>query len=55
MAVLLIAASVVIVLGDWDGLSARMPTQVLPRRFARYTFAAGIALGLFGLTGLAMS
>ena len=37
------------VLADWGGLSHRMPTQVLPRRVARYPFAAGVALIVAGL------
>ena len=36
-------------LADWGGLSRRMPTQVLPRRAARYPFAAGLALIVTGL------
>jgi len=50
--VLLIVVSGVIALGDSDNLSARMPTQVLPRRYARYPFAVGITLALLGLAGL---
>jgi hypothetical protein len=50
--VLLIVLSGVIVLGDSDNLSARMPTQVVPRRYARYPFGAGIALALVALVGV---
>jgi len=50
--VLLIILSGVIVLGDSDNVSARMPTQVVPRRYARYPFGAGTALTLLALVGL---
>ena len=42
----------VVLLGDSDQLSARMPTQVLPGRHARYPLVAGIVLVLVGLVGL---
>jgi hypothetical protein len=35
-------------LADWGGLSERMPTQVLPRRAARYPLVAGVALIVTG-------
>ena len=53
--VLLMVLSGVFVLGDSDNLSHRMPTQVLPRRYARYPFALGITLALLGLVGIATS
>ena len=53
--VLLIVLSGVFVLGDSDNLSARMPPQVLPRRYVRYPFAVGVAMTLLGLAGLATS
>ena len=49
---LLIVLSGVFVLGDSDGLAGKMPTQVLPRRYARYPFAVGITLALLGLVGI---
>jgi TRAP-type C4-dicarboxylate transport system permease small subunit len=49
--VALIVVGCVIVLGDWDRLSDRMPTQVLPRRVARYPLVAGTALVLLALIG----
>ena len=49
---LLIVLSGVFVLGDSDNLSHRMPTQVLPRRYARYPFALGITLALLWLAGI---
>ena len=51
--VLLIVLSGLFVLGDSDNLADRMPTQVLPRRYARYPFAVGITLALLGLAGIA--
>jgi hypothetical protein len=50
--VLLILLGGVIVLGDSDNLSARMPTQVVPRRYARYPFLVGSALALVALVGV---
>jgi hypothetical protein len=49
---LLIVLSGVIVLGDSDTLSARMPTQVVPRRYARYPFGVGLALAVVALVGV---
>ena len=37
------------VLADWGGLSQRMPTQVLPRRAARYPFLVGVACIVTGI------
>jgi hypothetical protein len=42
--VLLLVMGLVILAGASDGLDRRMPTQVLPRRFAAYAFACGAAL-----------
>jgi hypothetical protein len=50
--VLLVVVSGVILLGDSDNQSAKMPTQVVPRRHARYPLAAGIVLILVALVGL---
>jgi hypothetical protein len=52
---LLLASAAVLVIGDAGDLSARMPTQVPPRRFARYPLIAGIVLVVIGLLGLATS
>jgi hypothetical protein len=52
---LLVALSAVIVLADSGHLSARMPTQVMPRRYAVYPLAVGIVLTLAGLVGVATS
>ena len=41
VALLLIASAALIVVADSDGLSERMPTQVIPRRFALFPAAAG--------------
>jgi hypothetical protein len=41
---LLVVASLVMILMAWGGMDARMPTQVPPRRFALYIFAAGALL-----------
>ena len=48
---LLLAAGAVIVVGDSDGLSSRMPTQVPPRSFARYPTIAGLVLVVIGAVG----
>lgn len=49
--VLLLIASAVLIVGDSDGLSSRMPTQLPPRRFARYPMIAGLALVVIGIVG----
>jgi hypothetical protein len=41
--VMLVGIAGLWVLADWGGVSQRMPTQVLPRRAARYPLAAGVA------------
>jgi hypothetical protein len=46
---LLLAVATLIVVGDADGLSRRMPLQVVPRRYARYAAVTGgvlIAVGV---------
>jgi hypothetical protein len=40
----LVAAGVLVILMAWGGLHERMPTQVPPRRLARYPIAAGTLL-----------
>jgi hypothetical protein len=52
---LLIVAGGIILLGDVDHQSTKMPTQVLPRRYARYPLGAGIVLILVALAGLLFS
>ena len=55
MAALLIIGAILLgiaalwTLADSDHLSERLPTQVLPRRAARYPFVAGVALVPIGL------
>ena len=49
---LMIVLGVVIVLGDSDNLSARMPTQAVPRRYGRVVLGAGIALALVAAAGV---
>jgi hypothetical protein len=51
--VVLIAAGGVLWLGDSDGLAARMPTQLPPRRFARYPLVIGAVLVVIGAAGAA--
>jgi len=51
--VLLLAVATLIVVGDADGLSRRMPVQVVPRRFAGYAAATGGVLITLGLVALA--
>jgi hypothetical protein len=46
---ILIGVAALWVLADWDRPSARMPTQVLPRRAAWYPFVAGAVLVVTGL------
>ena len=50
--VLLIATGAVIAVADTGRLSDRMPTQVPPRRLARYPVVAGVALLAIGVVGL---
>jgi hypothetical protein len=49
--VLMIILGGVIVISDSDDLSARMPTQVVPRRFARHLLVVGgivLAVAIIG-------
>jgi hypothetical protein len=48
--VILVGIAALWVLADWGGLSQRMPSQVLPRRAARYPLIAGAACIVVGLT-----
>jgi hypothetical protein len=49
---LLLGVGALIVLGDSERTSSSMPTQVPPRRIARYPLAAGAVLVAVGLVGL---
>ena len=51
--VLLIVAGGVLWIGDSDGLADRMPTQLPPRRFARYPLVIGAVLVVIGAAGAA--
>ena len=44
LGLLLVASAGALVMADSGGLSERLPTQVPPRRFARYPLLAGLAL-----------
>jgi hypothetical protein len=48
----LVTAGLVIVLMAWGGMDERMPTQVPPRRLARYPTAAGALLLVVAAVGL---
>ena len=48
----LVAAGLVMVLMAWGGMDERMPTQVAPRRLARYPIAAGALLWVVAAVGL---
>jgi hypothetical protein len=48
----LVAAGVVMILMAWGSMDERMPTQVPPRRFARYPIAAGALLLVVAAVGL---
>jgi multisubunit Na+/H+ antiporter MnhB subunit len=48
----LVAAGLVMVLMAWGGMDERMPTQVPPRRLARYPIAAGALLLVVAAVGL---
>jgi hypothetical protein len=49
---LLLATAALIAIADTGGMSRSMPTQVPPRRFARYPLVAGVILLVFGVIGL---
>jgi hypothetical protein len=46
---LFIGVAIIFALMDWDGLSARMPTQVPPRSLAAVPLVIGAALVVAGL------
>jgi hypothetical protein len=52
---LLVASAAAMALADSDNLSTRMPTQVPPRRLARYPFGAGVALLTLGVLGAVLT
>jgi hypothetical protein len=49
--ILLTAAAALLAIADSGGLASRMPTQVVPRRFARYPLAIGLVLVVIGAVG----
>lgn len=49
---LLVAAGLVMILTAWGGMDERMPSQVPPRRLARYPIAAGALLLVVAAVGL---
>jgi hypothetical protein len=48
----LVASGLVVSLMAWGGMDERMPTQVPPRRVARYAIAAGAVLLVVAALGL---
>ncbi len=48
----LVAVGLVMILMAWGGMDERMPTQVPPRRLARYPIAAGTLLLAVAAVGL---
>jgi hypothetical protein len=48
----LVAAGLVMILMAWGGMDERMPTQIPPRRLARYPIAAGALLLVVAAVGL---
>jgi hypothetical protein len=48
----LVVAGLVIILMAWGGADERMPTQVPPRRLARYPLAGGAVLLVVAAVGL---
>jgi multisubunit Na+/H+ antiporter MnhB subunit len=48
----LVAVGLVVILMAWGGMDQRMPTQVPPRRLARYPIAAGALLLVVAAVGL---
>jgi hypothetical protein len=48
----LVAVGLVVILMAWGGMDERMPTQVPPRRLARYPIAAGTLLLVVAAVGL---
>lgn len=54
LGLLLTASAGLIAVADSQGLSNRMPTQLPPRRLARYPLVVGLALLVIGVAGLVM-
>jgi hypothetical protein len=50
--IVLVTAGLVMILMAWGGMDERMPTQVPPRRLARYPVAAGTLLLVVAAVGL---
>ncbi|MGH9260566.1 MAG: hypothetical protein ACRD08_11830 [Acidimicrobiales bacterium] len=48
----LVTAGLVMILMAWGGMDERMPTQVPPRRLARYPIAAGALLLVVAAVGV---
>jgi hypothetical protein len=48
----LVAAGLVMILMAWGGMDERIPTQVPPRRLARYPIAGGALLLVVAAVGL---
>jgi hypothetical protein len=48
----LVTAGLVLILMAWNGMDERMPTQVPPRRLARYPITAGSLLLIVAAVGL---
>lgn len=52
--VIMLVAGLLVILMGWGGMDERMPTQIPPRRFAGYAFAAGALLLVVASVGLAI-
>jgi hypothetical protein len=50
--IVLVTAGLVMILMAWGGMDERMPTQVPPKRLARYPLAAGTLLLVVAAVGL---
>jgi hypothetical protein len=50
--IVLVTAGLVMILMAWGGMDERMPTQVAPKRLARYPLAAGTLLLVVAAVGL---
>jgi hypothetical protein len=50
--IVLVTAGLVMILMAWGGMDERMPTQVPPKRLARYPVAAGTLLLVVAAVGL---
>jgi hypothetical protein len=52
LGIVLFAAGLVMILMAWGGMDESMPTQVPPKRLARYPLAAGTLLLVVAAVGL---